>query len=115
VRERHQRPRVPDPSAPLAGTVGDFTALQLIRPILALRFHPVPSPPTLAFVPSVQTRHSRTSRKSVSRGGHISELHYGSLALQPADFVHPPDGGAGTAHVWKRTTTSMVRLALTLH
>jgi hypothetical protein len=48
--------------------------------------HPVPSPPTLAFVPSVQTRHSRTSRKSVSRGGHISELHYGSLALQPADL-----------------------------
>ena len=39
MRERHQRPRVPDPSAPLAGTVGDFTALQLIRPILALRFH----------------------------------------------------------------------------
>jgi hypothetical protein len=48
--------------------------------------HPVPSPPTLAFVPSVQTRHSPTSRKSVSRGGHIPELHYGSLALQPADL-----------------------------
>ena len=31
--------------------------------------HPVPSPPTLAFVPLVQTRHSHTSRKSVSRGG----------------------------------------------
>jgi hypothetical protein len=98
VRERHQRPRVPDPSAPIAGTVGDFTALQLIRPVLALRFHL--GDPRLV---------------SVSRGGHFSELHYGSLALQPADFVHPPDGGAGTAHVWKRTTTSMVRLALTLH
>ena len=48
--------------------------------------YPVPSPPTLAFVPLVQTRHSHTSRKSVSRGGHISELHYGSLALQPADL-----------------------------
>jgi hypothetical protein len=48
--------------------------------------HPVPSPPTLAFVPLVQTRHSRTSHKSVSRGGHISELHYGSLALQPVDL-----------------------------
>jgi hypothetical protein len=44
--------------------------------------HPVPSPPTLAFVPLVQTRHSR----SVSRGGHISELPYGSLALQPDDL-----------------------------
>ena len=48
--------------------------------------HPVPSPLTMAFVPLVQTRHSHTSRKSVSRGGHISELHYGSLALQPADL-----------------------------
>ena len=48
--------------------------------------HPVPSPPTLAFVPLVQTRHSHTSRKSVSRGGHLSKLHYGSLALQPADL-----------------------------
>lgn len=48
--------------------------------------HPVPSPPTLALVPSVQTRHSHTSRKSASRGGHISELHYGSLALQPVDL-----------------------------
>jgi hypothetical protein len=48
--------------------------------------HPVPSPPTLAFVPLVQTRHSHTSRKSVARGGHLSKLHYGSLALQPADL-----------------------------
>jgi hypothetical protein len=48
--------------------------------------HPVPSPPTLAFVPLVQTRHSHTSHKSVSRGGHLSKLHYGSLALQPADL-----------------------------
>jgi hypothetical protein len=48
--------------------------------------HPVPTPPTLAFVPLVQTRHSRASHKSVSRGGHISELHYGSLALQPVDL-----------------------------
>ena len=48
--------------------------------------HPVPSPPTLAFVPLVQTRHSLHSHKSVPRGGHISELHYGSLALQPADL-----------------------------
>jgi hypothetical protein len=48
--------------------------------------HPVPSPTTLAFVPSAQTRLSPTSRKSVSRGGHISVLHYGSLALQPADL-----------------------------
>ena len=48
--------------------------------------HPVPSPTTLAFVPLVQTRHSLQSHKSVSRGGHISELHYGSLALQPADL-----------------------------
>ena len=31
--------------------------------------HPVPSPPTLAFVSSAQTRHSRPSHKSVSRGG----------------------------------------------
>jgi hypothetical protein len=31
--------------------------------------HPVPSPPTLAFVPLVQTRHSHTSHKSVARGG----------------------------------------------
>ena len=48
--------------------------------------HPVPSPPTLAFVPLVQTRHSRSSHKSVSRGGPFSELHYGSLALRPADL-----------------------------
>jgi hypothetical protein len=48
--------------------------------------HPVPSPPTLAFVPLVQTQHSHTSRKSVSRGGHLSKLHYVSLALQPADL-----------------------------
>jgi hypothetical protein len=48
--------------------------------------HPVPSPPTLAFVPLVQTRHSHPSHKSVSRGGHLSKLHYGSLALQPADL-----------------------------
>jgi len=48
--------------------------------------HPVPSPPMLAFVSSVQTRHSRVSHKSASRGGHISELHYGSLALRPADL-----------------------------
>ena len=47
---------------------------------------PVPSPPTLAFVPLVQTRHSRNSHKSDSRGGHFSELHYGSLALRPADL-----------------------------
>jgi hypothetical protein len=33
------------------------------------RIHPVPSSPTLAFVPLVQTRHSHTSRKSVARGG----------------------------------------------
>ena len=31
--------------------------------------YPVPSPPTLAFVSSAQTRHSRPSHKSVSRGG----------------------------------------------
>jgi hypothetical protein len=48
--------------------------------------HPVPSPPTLAFVSSAQTRHSHPSHKSVSRGGHLSELHYGSLALRPADL-----------------------------
>jgi hypothetical protein len=30
--------------------------------------HPVPSPPTLAFVPLAQTRHSQNSHKSVSRG-----------------------------------------------
>jgi hypothetical protein len=48
--------------------------------------HPVPSPPMLAFVSSVQTRHSRDSHKSASRGGHISELHYGSLSLRPADL-----------------------------
>jgi hypothetical protein len=48
--------------------------------------HPVPSPPTLAFVPLVQTRHSRDSHKSVPRGGHISKLHYGSLSLRPADW-----------------------------
>jgi hypothetical protein len=48
--------------------------------------HPVPSPPTLAFVPLVQTRHSHSSHKSVPRGGHLSKLHYGSLALRPADL-----------------------------
>jgi hypothetical protein len=48
--------------------------------------HPVPSPPTLAFVPLAQTRHSQNSHKSVSRGEFISELHYGSLALRPADL-----------------------------
>ena len=48
--------------------------------------HPVPSPPMLAFVSSVKTRHSRDSHKSASRGGHISELHYGSLTLRPADL-----------------------------
>jgi hypothetical protein len=48
--------------------------------------HPVPSPPTLAFVPLVQTRHSHSSHKSVSCGGHLSKLHYGSLALRPADL-----------------------------
>jgi hypothetical protein len=48
--------------------------------------HPVPSPPTLAFVPLAQTRHSQNSHKSVSCGEFISELHYGSLALRPADL-----------------------------
>jgi hypothetical protein len=64
--------------------------------------HPVPSPPTLAFVPLAQTRHSQYPHKSVSRGMSISELHYGSLSLQPADlftlltdrtaFAHSPRG-----------------------
>jgi hypothetical protein len=64
--------------------------------------HPVPSPPTLAFVPLAQTRHSQYPHKSVSRGMSISELHYGSLSLQPADlftlltdrtaFAHGPRG-----------------------
>ena len=48
--------------------------------------HPVPSPPTLAFVPLAQTRHSQNSHKSASRGECFSELHYGSLALRPADL-----------------------------
>jgi len=64
--------------------------------------HPVPSPPTLAFVPLAQTRHSQCPHKSVSRGMSISELHYGSLTLRPADlftlltdrtaFAHGPRG-----------------------
>lgn len=64
--------------------------------------HPVPSPPTLAFVPLAQTRHSRCPHTSVSRGTSISELHYGSLSLRPADlftlltdrttFAHSPRG-----------------------
>jgi hypothetical protein len=48
--------------------------------------HPVPSPPTLAFVPLAQTRHSQNSHKSASCGECISQLHYGSLALRPADL-----------------------------
>ena len=89
----------PDPSTlirphpPHSQAQCDFTALQLIRPVLAVRFrlgdprlvpsfhcsfflnmssstnsgessgcmHPVPSPPTLAFVPLAQTRHSQNS------------------------------------------------------
>jgi hypothetical protein len=35
--------------------------------------HPVPSPPTLAFVPLRPTRHFQGSRKSVSRGAIIFE------------------------------------------
>ena len=79
---------------PRRPTTGSVLSLRILSQHVALCdsgesggcVHPVPSPPTLAFVPLVQTRHSHPSRKSVSRGGHLSELHYGSLALQPADL-----------------------------
>jgi hypothetical protein len=79
---------------PRRPTTGSVLSLLILSQHVVLRdsgesggcMHPVPSPPTLAFVPLVQTRHSHSSRKSVPRGGHISELHYGSLALQPADL-----------------------------
>jgi hypothetical protein len=81
-------------SPPRRPTTGSVLSLLILSQHVALCdsgdsggcLYPVPSPPTLAFVSSVQTRHSRSSRKSVSRGGHISELHYSSLALQPADL-----------------------------
>jgi hypothetical protein len=109
------------PHPPHSQAQHDFTALQLIRAVFAVRFrlgdprlvplsprilsqhvalydsgessdciHPVPSPPTLGFVPLAQTRHSQYPHKSVSRG--ISKLPYGSLSLTTCCFVHPPDG-----------------------
>jgi len=78
---------------PRRPTTGSVLSPHILAQHVALRdsgesdgcIYPVPSPPMLAFVPLVQTRHSRDSHKSASRGGHISELHYGSLALRPAD------------------------------
>jgi hypothetical protein len=79
---------------PRRPTTGSVLSLRLLSQHVALYdsgessgcIHPVPSPPTLVFVSSAQTRHSHPSRKSASRGGHISKLHYGSLALRPADL-----------------------------
>jgi len=72
---------------PRRPTTGSVLSLLILSQHVALYdsgesggcMHPVPSPPTMAFVSSAQTRHSRDSHKSVSRGGHLSELHYGSL------------------------------------
>ncbi len=54
--------------------------------------HRVLSPPTLAFVSSVQTRHSRViPHIRFPWGARCGELHYGSLALRPADlFICSP-------------------------
>jgi len=49
--------------------------------------YPVPSPPTLAFAPSLRARLYQRSHKSASRGGIVSELHYGSLSLRPVDLL----------------------------
>ncbi len=49
--------------------------------------HPVPSPPTLAFAPSLRARLYQRSHKSASRGGIVSELKYGSLSLRPVDLL----------------------------
>jgi hypothetical protein len=81
-------------SPPRRPTTGSELSLLILSQHVALYdsgesdgcIHPVPSPPMLAFVSSAQTRHSRHSHKSESRGGHISELHYGSLTLRPADL-----------------------------
>jgi hypothetical protein len=51
--------------------------------------HPVPSPPTLAFIPLVQIRHSLRSHKSVPRGGTFRSfttvrLRYNLLICSPS-------------------------------
>jgi hypothetical protein len=79
---------------PRRPTTGSVLSLLILSQHVALYdsgesggcMHPVPSPPTMAFVSSAQTRHSLPSHKSVSCGGHFSELHYSSLALRPADL-----------------------------
>ena len=58
--------------------------------------HPVPSPPALAFVPLVQLGTDNIPQIRSTRG-HISELHYGSLARKPADlFTLLTDRSAGS-------------------
>jgi hypothetical protein len=53
--------------------------------------HPVPSPPTMAFVSSAQTRHSHPSHKSVSCWGAFRSF---TTVRSRYDLliVHPPDG-----------------------
>ena len=79
---------------PRRPTTGSVLSLLILSQHVALYdsgessgcLHPVPSPPTMAFVSSAQTRHSLASHKSVSCGGHLSKLHYSSLSLRPADL-----------------------------
>ena len=83
---------------PRRPTTGSVLSLRILSQHVALCdsgesggcVHPVPSPPTLAFVPLVQTRHSHPSRKSVSRGGPFRSfttvrLRYNLLICSPPD------------------------------
>jgi hypothetical protein len=107
------------PHPPRARAQRDFAAVQLLRPVFAVRLRPgypqlvpsfhcpfflnmsfsaTPGSPTAECTQFLHRRRwpsplqyclgtPELSHTSVSRGGHISELDYGSLALRPADWL----------------------------